>query len=130
MTIAERNIKLNQLITCLKCKSTVGGICDSCQAQYQVGTFNDIVENLEEISRILECARWIPVSERLPDPQENGDKDYSDWLQVTIDIGRNGDSDVYVCEAYYCFSESKWYTKRFVVGVVTAWRPLPEPCKV
>lgn len=88
------------------------------------------LEASEFALRALEQTRWIPVSERIPDPQENGDKDYSDWLQVTIDIGRNGDSDVYVCEAYYCFSESKWYTKRFVVGMVTAWRPLPEPYKV
>lgn len=71
--------------------------------------------------------KWIPVSEKLPEVQKNGDKDFSDWVQVTIDISRNGDSDVYVCEAYYCFSENKWYTKRFVIGVVTAWMPLPEP---
>lgn len=70
---------------------------------------------------------WIPVSEKLPNAQKDGDKDYSDWVQVTIDIGRDGDNDVHVCEAYYCFSENKWYTKRFVIGVVTAWRPLPEP---
>lgn len=87
------------------------------------------LEASEFALRALEQTRWIPVSARLPDPQKDGDKDYSDWLQVTIDIGRDGKEDTYVCEAYYCFSENKWYTKRFVVGVVTAWMPLHEPYK-
>ena len=94
------------------------------------GTICAITLNGWKLLEGLKKSDWIPVSERLPDPQKDGDKDYSDWLQVTIDIGRNGNSDTYVCEAYYCFSENKWYTKRFVVGIVTAWRPLPEPYKV
>lgn len=73
---------------------------------------------------------WIPVSERLPKVHSKlYNMENSDWVQVTIDISRNGNSDVYVCEAYYCFTENKWYTKRFVTGVVTAWRPLPKPYK-
>lgn len=93
------------------------------------GTICTITLNGWKLLEGLKKSDWIPVSERMPDPQENGDKDYSDWLRVTIDIGRNGASDAYVCEAYYCFSENKWYAKRFVVGVVTAWRPLPKPYK-
>ena len=87
------------------------------------------LEASEFALKALEQTRWIPVSKRLPDPQKDGDKDYSDWLQVTIDIGKDGDPDTYVCEAYYCFSENRWYTKRFVVGTVTAWMPLHEPYK-
>lgn len=76
----------------------------------------------------LEQTRWIPVNERLPDSQKHGDKNFSDWVEVTILIGINK-KDAYVGEAYYCFSENKWYAKRFVVGEVIAWMPLPEPYK-
>lgn len=78
--------------------------------------------------KAIEQTKWIPVSERLPKPQKYGDKDFSDWVEVTILIGKN--KDAYVGEAYYCFSENKWYAKRFVVGEVRAWKLLPEPYKV
>lgn len=78
---------------------------------------------------VVERERWTPCSKGLPDPQDNGDKDFSDWVQITINIGHPEPKDPYVTEGYYCFSEQKWYTKRFVVGVVTAWMPLPEPYK-
>lgn len=81
----------------------------------------------EWLRELKEKTRWIPVSEKMPEPQKNGDKDYSDWLEVTILIGKN--KDAYVGEAYYCFSENKWYAKRFAVGEVTAWKPLSEPYK-
>lgn len=70
---------------------------------------------------------WIPVSEGLPKPRKYGIKDNSDWVDVTILIGKN--KDAYVGEAYYCFSENKWYTKRFATGEVIAWQPRPKPYK-
>ncbi len=72
---------------------------------------------------------WIPVSERLPDAQEDGDKDFSDWVQVTINLGK--DNLPCVSEAYYCFSTNKWYIESVgvIIGEVVAWQPLPEPYK-
>lgn len=92
------------------------------------GVFN-IRKMIAQAPSVAPTTKWIPVSERLPEPQKNGNKDYSDWLQVTIKIGHPIPTDAYVAEGYYCFSEEKWYTKRFVVGEVTAWQPLPTPYK-
>ena len=83
-------------------------------------------EALDMAIEALEQTRWIPVSERLPEPQENGDKDYSDWLLITINLGNN---DTHTGEAYYCFSEKRWYAKRFAIGEVTAWMSRPKPYK-
>jgi len=104
------------------------------QQHFTVDNLRDDVENVPSVmpkakirAEIVQ-SRWIPVSERLPDSQKHGDKDFSDWVEVTILIGINK-KDAYVGEAYYCFSENKWYAKRFVVGEVIAWMPLPQPYK-
>lgn len=86
-------------------------------------------DDLDLLPSVTPTQKWTPCSKGLPDPQDNGDKDFSDWVQITINIGHPEPKDPYVTEGYYCFSEQKWYTKRFVVGVVTAWMPLPEPYK-
>ena len=54
MTIAERNNKLKHFITCLKCE--VSGKCcdDNCSTQYDAGNMDEIIENLEAISKALE----------------------------------------------------------------------------
>lgn len=74
--------------------------------------------------RLLEQSKWISVSERFPDPQEDGDSNFTDWVQVSIKI--NPYQSI-VCSAYYCFSEKKWYMERFGCGEVIAWQPLPKP---
>lgn len=54
MTIKERNDKLKHLITCMKCEVS-GKCCDeNCPTQYDAGNMGEIIENLEEISKILE----------------------------------------------------------------------------
>lgn len=88
-----------------------------------------ILDKIRALPPVTPTQKWTPCSKGLPDPQDNGDKDFSDWVQITINIGHPEPKDPYVTEGYYCFSEQKWYTKRFVVGVVTAWMPLPEPYK-
>ena len=71
-----------------------------------------------------EADRWIPVSEGLPDIQKDGDKDFSEWVSITLNIGKNNYA---VGRAYYCFSEQKWYGDKFGIGEVTAWKPLSKP---
>ena len=50
----EMNDKLKHLITCMKCEVS-GKCCDeNCPTQYDAGNMGEIIENLEEISKILE----------------------------------------------------------------------------
>ena len=54
MTREERNNKLKYFITCMKCEVS-GKCCDeNCPIQYDAGNMGEIIENLEEISKILE----------------------------------------------------------------------------
>ena len=54
MTRKERNNKLKHLVTCMKCEVN-GKRCDeNCSTQYDAGNTGEIIENLEEISKILE----------------------------------------------------------------------------
>ena len=54
MTREERNNKLKHFITCMKCEVS-GKRCDeNCPIQYDAGNMGEIIENLEEISKILE----------------------------------------------------------------------------
>ena len=54
MTKEERNNKLKHLITCMKCEVS-GKCCDeNCPTQYDAGNMGEIIENLEEIFKILE----------------------------------------------------------------------------
>lgn len=54
MTREERNNKLKHFITCMKCEVS-GKCCDeNCPIQYDAGNMGEIIENLEEISKILE----------------------------------------------------------------------------
>lgn len=70
--------------------------------------------------------KWIPVSERLPEPQKDENKGFSEWVLITVYIGEN---NYIVGRAYYCFSDKKWYAETFGCGEVIAWMPLPQPYK-
>lgn len=109
-------------------KNIVRHVFHFYEANVENCNWTDMNEACGEILKALEQQpKWIPVSERLPDAQKDGDNDFSDWVQITIKLGENNDV---VSEAYYCFSENKWYTDRFVLGEVIAWMHLPEPYKV
>ena len=109
--------ELAQLINHLKYNRSIG-------ADYLL-TDNDADEIIEALKQRTK-EKWIPVSERLPEPQDDGDNDFSDWFLVTLNLG---DDENYTDVAFYCFSEQKWYTKRIVIGEVVAWMLLPEPYK-
>ena len=81
------------------------------------GTLKAAIEALEK----QEADRWIPVTERLPELNEE--------VLVT-----NGDGVVYHAEYQSNFIDEFWNELAFVAVVnsatiygVKAWRPLPEP---
>lgn len=57
--------------------------------------------------------RWIPVSERMPEPR--------------IDVWCNSDMGQMV--GYYDEYAETWYSRDYLELIVTAWMPLPEPYK-
>lgn len=59
MTIKERNDKLKYLITCMKCEVSVKYCDENCPTQYDAGNMGEIIENLEEISKILDQEPFI-----------------------------------------------------------------------
>lgn len=94
--------------------------CKKCAKEHR-----QLAEWLKELKELKEQTRWISCSERLPKPQKYGDKDFSDWVQITLRIQENNNV---VGRAYYCFSEKEWYLdNRLGVGEVIAWMPLPKP---
>lgn len=59
MLTRERNDKLKYYITCLKCGAS-GKPCDeNCPTRYCAGTMEEIIENLEAISKIIDKLRII-----------------------------------------------------------------------
>lgn len=74
-------------------------------------------------------AKWIPVEERLPEPNDpnrqiSTDPDYSEFVIVLDSYG-----DFY--KAFYCFSRKEWIVTDGDAGrllePITHWQPLPTP---
>lgn len=84
---------------------------------------------VDEIITTLETPKWIPVSEKLPEPVDplNDERELTDWVLVTIRL-ENDTTDV--GKAYYSFVEQKWYIScTSVEGEITAWMPPLKPYK-
>ena len=75
-----------------------------------IGKMQDIVSNLPSAQPEQ---RWIPVSERMPEPR--------------IDVWCNSDMGQMV--GYYDEYAETWYGRDYLELIVTAWMPLPEPPK-
>ena len=76
----------------------------------------DIAKALEDLPSAQPEQRWIPVSERLPDPNK------------AVLISVNGEVDV----DWFAFDNTGygcWYRTIKSVIDIDAWMPLPEPYK-
>lgn len=76
-------------------------------------------ERLEErVSELEERLEWIPCSERLP----------SEGEQIIISVCDDGGDTPYWYTAAGWRCEKYWISDNdYVIGVVTAWMPLPKP---
>ena len=63
MTIEERLKKLRCLITCMKCEVSGKSCDDNCPTQYDAGNMSKIIENLEEIVKVLEVVKILESEE-------------------------------------------------------------------
>ena len=75
---------------------------------------SDLRNMLDEIEALPPAQpeqRWIPVSERMPEPR--------------IDVWCNSDMGQMV--GYYDEYGETWYGRDYLELIVTAWMPLPEP---
>lgn len=80
--------------------------------------FGQMTEWLTELKQLREQTRWIPVSERLPEDEQ---EILFSTKTGRVQIGKYHDDD----------SANQWYSYRDKCrawnNVVTAWMPLPEP---
>ena len=74
--------------------------------------FNKVIPvTLRELQSAQPEKRWIPVSERMPEPR--------------FDVWCNSDMGQMV--GYYDEYAETWYGRDYLELIVTAWMPLPEP---
>lgn len=82
------------------------------------------LEKCQEANALLEENRWIPVSERLPDSEEN--EKYYDMVIISLDNLR-------VVSGFYRDDVGIWFGNlegtiyKKITSKVIAWMPLPEP---
>lgn len=89
-------------------KDMVLGAANEHEAWYRA---EDIYRALENVLSAQAEQRWIPVSERMPEPR--------------IDVWCNSDMGQMV--GYYDEYVETWYGRDCLELIVTAWMPLPEP---
>ena len=73
---------------------------------------------LRELRRLREAARWIPVSERLPELTEYALKTKKKYVLACDAVGR--------MTVAYCTGARSWHSGH-ATGEIVAWRPLPAP---
>ena len=73
----------------------------------------EVRDRLKALPSAQSEQRWIPCSERLPEPR--------------IDVWCNSDMGQMV--GYYDEYAETWYGRDYLELMVTAWMPLPEPYK-
>lgn len=73
----------------------------------------NIAAELAKLPPVQPEQRWIPCSERLPEPR--------------IDVWCN--SDIGQIVGYYEENVETWYDNDYLELIVNAWMPLPEPYK-
>jgi len=85
-------------------------------AAYITAAANNYPAALEEIARLREAQRWIPVSERLPEPGE--------YVNVKSAAG-------YIDTLFHGYGDDNtWYNVagwNYHPDSITHWMPLPEP---
>ena len=88
---------------------------NTANTDYIIAAANNYPAALEEIARLREAQRWIPVGERLPE--------LGVWVIVQCAVGRKS-----VWRRFESF-ESSWQNETgvtFSLRRVTHWMPLPE----
>ena len=84
--------------------------CGKCAIEHR-----QLAKWLKELKQLREQTRWVPINERLPEPDVE--------VLVTDDAG--GLATIFTDSIYESEATGKkeWYTSQ----CVTAWMPLPEP---
>lgn len=92
---------------------------DETNGNEPVFSGKQVIKMLKGLPSVTPKARWIPVSERLPEEETD-----------VLVCNENGDMEItsgsYSTELNNYFM---WYTSGWRFGEVIAWMPLPEPYK-
>ena len=130
----KRNAALDMAIEALKYSEIPNSSTDCISRKaalkicrrYWHPTYNPIMEEIEKLPSVQQEQRWIPVTERLP---ENDN-------EVLITVWDAEDDYVEVYKGFYqghewwtqwCHGCSKIKDEPCGENIVIAWRPLPEP---